>query len=95
MTIFCIFFDHLDLPSHTERTHVLTFSEGLSSLGDINVFQSFGPHLALLVTTYILCEVKLSNLQRSSEELPLDGRQIHENTLIKIIAPSLMQILGH
>ena len=60
-----------------------------------NVFQSFGPHLALLVTTYILCEVKLSNLQRSSEELPLDGRQIHENSLIKMMAPSLIQILGH
>ena len=44
---------------------------------------------------YMLSEVKLNLLQRSSTELPLDGREIEENTLINMKTSTLIPVKGY
>ena len=54
-------------------------------LGILKFYQSFGRHLAVHLQTTCL----VSLLQRTFTKLPLDGREIYENTLIIMMTSTL------
>ena len=60
--------------------------------GILKFFPEFWAPSSSIFSNYMLSEVTLSLLQRSFRKLPLDGREIFENTLINIRMSTLIPI---